>query len=85
MTVLRVHITGASGSGTSTLGKAFSEATGAQWLDLDDFYWLPTSPPFQLKRPKAERLALLVDQIHESTDLVVSGSLIQWGREVEDG
>ena len=85
MTVLRVHITGASGAGTSALGKAFSEATGAEWLDLDHFYWLPTSPPFQLKRPKAERLALLVGQIHESTDVVVSGSLIQWGREVEDG
>jgi len=28
---------------------------------------------------------LLVGQIHESTDVVVSGSLIQWGREVEDG
>ena len=85
LTVLRVHITGASGTGTSTLGKAFAEATGAQWLDLDDFYWLPTSPPFQLKRPKAERLALLVDRIRESPDVVVSGSLIQWGREVEDG
>ncbi len=85
LTGLRVHITGASGTGTSTLGKAFAEATGAQWLDLDDFYWLPTSPPFQLKRPKAERLALLVDRIRESTDVVVSGSLVEWGREVEDG
>ena len=28
---------------------------------------------------------MLVGQIHESTDVVVSGSLIQWGREVEDG
>ena len=85
MTVLRVHITGASGSGTSTLGKAFAEATGAKWLDLDDFYWLPTSPPFQFKRAKAERLALLIDQICANTDVVVSGSLIEWGREVEDG
>ncbi len=85
MTVLRVHITGASGSGTSTLGKAVAEATGAKWLDLDDFYWLPTSPPFQFKRAEAERLVLLVDQIREHTDIVVSGSLIQWGREVEDG
>jgi uridine kinase len=80
-----VHIAGASGTGTSTLGKAFAEATGAQWLDLDDFYWLPTSPPFQVKRSKAERLALLVERIRESRDVVVSGSLMQWGREVEDG
>jgi hypothetical protein len=27
---------------------------------------------------------LLVDRIRESPDVVVSGSLIQWGREVED-
>ena len=85
MTILRVHITGASGSGTSSLGKAVAEATGAKWLDLDDFYWLPTSPPFQVERAKAERLALLVEQIRENTNVVVSGSLVQWGREVEDG
>ena len=36
LTVLRVHIAGASGTGTSTLGKAFAKATGAEWLDLDD-------------------------------------------------
>jgi adenylate kinase family enzyme len=85
LTVLRIHVAGASGTGTSTLGKAFAEATGAQWLDLDDFYWLSTSPPFQVKRSKAERLALLVERIRESPDVVVSGSLMQWGREVEDG
>ena len=28
---------------------------------------------------------MLVDRIRESTDVVVSGSLVEWGREVEDG
>jgi adenylate kinase family enzyme len=46
-----IHITGASGSGTSTLGQALAESVGCPWLDADDFFWLPTDPPYTDKRP----------------------------------
>lgn len=82
---LRIHITGASGSGVSTLGAALAAAIGAVPLEADDYYWLPTTPPFQHKRPPAERLArLLADQAaHPRT--VLAGSVLGWGAELEHG
>ena len=56
---MRVHIFGASGSGTSTLARAHAEAMSCVHFDVDDFYWMPTDPPFELKRPIAERIELL--------------------------
>lgn len=43
---MHIHITGASGSGTTTLGRALAQALGWRYLDADRYYWLPTSPPF---------------------------------------
>src|SRR5829696_7380488 len=59
VTPRRVHITGASGSGTTTLGHALAARFGWRHLDTDDHFWLPTDPPFQQQRPVPERLALL--------------------------
>lgn len=82
---LRIHITGASGSGVSTLGVALAAAIDAVPLEADAYYWLPTTPPFQQKRAPAERLArLLADQsAHPRT--VLAGSAMGWGSELEDG
>lgn len=41
---LRVLITGASGSGTTTLAAALAAQLHAVHLDADDFFWLPTQP-----------------------------------------
>jgi len=38
-----IHIYGASGSGTSTLGRKISEESGYKFLDTDDYLWLPTN------------------------------------------
>ena len=43
----RIHITGASGFGVSTLGGALAARLGCAHLDTDDFYWLPTDPPYR--------------------------------------
>ncbi len=40
-----VHITGASGSGVTTLGRELALAIGGYALDMDDFYGVPTHPP----------------------------------------
>jgi adenylate kinase family enzyme len=47
---------GASGSGTSTLAAALGKRLGIAHLDTDDYYWLPTDPPFEQARPTTERL-----------------------------
>ena len=75
----RIHITGASGTGTSTLGRLLAGRLGSQHFDTDDFYWLPTDPPFRDKRPIARRLALMEEVFLPRGDWVLSGSLSGWG------
>ena len=74
-----IHIFGASGSGTSTLGWALAEKTGFRFMDTDDYYWLPAEPMYTLKRPIPERLALMARDLDECSDAVLSGSLAGWG------
>lgn len=45
----RINIVGAPGSGTTTLGRALATQLGFVFADADDFYWKPTTPPFQEK------------------------------------
>ncbi len=75
----RIHITGASGSGTSTLASALADRLGYAHLDTDAFYWMPTDPPFTTKRPAEDRLALMRAEIDQADGWVNSGSLIGWG------
>lgn len=44
-----IHIYGASGSGTSTLGRKISEELGYKFMDTDDYFWLPTNPKYTTK------------------------------------
>jgi adenylate kinase family enzyme len=81
----RIHITGASGTGTTTLGRALASRLGSVFLDADDYFWESTHPPFQTKRPKEERLRLVVDAMTHSASFVLAGSICGWGRSVEDG
>jgi adenylate kinase family enzyme len=77
-TAARIHITGASGSGVTTLGGALAQRLDAPQFDVDDFYWLPTDPPFVEKRPVAGRLELLGERLTGSK-WILSGSLVGWG------
>jgi len=75
-----IHITGASGCGVTTLGAALATRLGATHLDTDDFYWLPTDPPYRATRAPAERLRLLESAIETAAvGFVLSGSLDGWG------
>ena len=77
-----IHIYGASGSGTSTLGRKISEELGYKFMDTDDYFWLPTNPQYTTKRSKEERLALMKKDISENDNVVISGSLVDWGDEL---
>ena len=74
-----IHIFGASGAGTSTLGKTICARTGFRFRDSDDYIWQPTDPPFTALRSGPERRALLEKDLDECGDAVVSGSLVGWG------
>ena len=81
---MRILITGASGSGTSTLGRALAERLVCAYFDVDDYYWLLTHPPFTQKRDRALRLSLLLEELHIVSSAVVAGSIVDWGAELEN-
>src|SRR5215510_4852293 len=75
----RIHILGASGSGTTTLGRALAERLQCLHCDTDDYFWLPTDPPYTQRRERSERAQLLMDDVTAHDAWVVSGSLCGWG------
>lgn len=77
-----IHIFGASGSGTSTLGKYICEKMNYYFMDTDDYYWMPTNPPYTVKRDKSERISLMKKDILNHDNVVISGSLVDWGDEL---
>ncbi len=81
---MRVLITGASGSGTTTLGKALASQWGADFFDADDYLWLPTEPPYRKQRPLLERADLLSKQLGDHASVVVSGAIMGWGAQIAD-
>ena len=77
-----IHIFGASGSGTSTLGRKICFELGYKFMDTDDYYWLPTDPKYTTKRNFEERLAMIKKDIENAENVVISGSLVDWGDEL---
>jgi uridine kinase len=60
---MRVLITGAAGSGTSTVAQALSDKMQAVLLEADNFLWLPTVPPpfrSSVYRPREKYFSLLL-------------------------
>ncbi|MBC9206492.1 hypothetical protein IBL26_06560 [Roseomonas aerophila] len=79
---MRLHLTGASGTGTSTLGAALATRLGCPCVDSDDALWERTDPPFTRLRPVADRLAWLQAALPEggaADRWVVAGSMVGWG------
>ncbi|MEZ5558620.1 MAG: AAA family ATPase [Pseudomonadales bacterium] len=74
-----LHIFGASGSGTSTLGAHLARAIDGAHLDTDAYYWQPTEPPFTHKREPTERVSLIERDLRDQEHWVLSGSLCSWG------
>ncbi len=80
---MHIHISGASGSGTTTLGQALAEALGIRHLDTDHFFWMPTDPPFTTQREVSARIEMLKGEALADADWVLSGSAQKWGAEFE--
>jgi hypothetical protein len=51
--------------------------------DVDDYFWIPTSPPFTTKRPPEARITLM-EQVFAGRDAwVLSGAMPGWGKPLE--
>jgi adenylate kinase family enzyme len=79
----RIHVLGASGSGSTTLGRSVAQWLGIPHADADHFFWISTDPPFTTRRPRADRLALLTRELPADGDWVFSGSAISWATALE--
>jgi adenylate kinase family enzyme len=78
----RIHITGASGAGVTTLGRAVADALACPAHDTDDYFWRPTTPPYTERRDIPDRMRLMEEIFLERPDWVLSGSLDDWGKPV---
>lgn len=75
-------ITGAPGSGVTTLGRALAEHWNCPVFDTDDFYWFTDDAlPYRRKRNPQHRLRLLTEALDAAAEgrVVVSGALLGWG------
>jgi adenylate kinase family enzyme len=80
----RVHVFGASGSGTTSLGGALAQALHCPQFDADAYFWRPTDPPFTDPYPPALRATLLRAALADRPSWVLSGSICGWGDEFRD-
>ncbi|MBN7744687.1 hypothetical protein JYA35_19085 [Bacillus velezensis] len=71
-----IHILGASGVGTSTLGAALSKCLPHTHLDTDNYYWLDK---FTKKREIPERRKLLEKDLTINEKWILSGAVCGWG------
>lgn len=75
----RIHIFGASGSGTTTLGQELALRIDGRHLDTDAYYWQPTDPPFTTKRAPDDRIKKIQQDFEGVENWVLSGSICSWG------
>ena len=75
----RIHIFGASGTGTTTLGSLLAGRLNIPHFDTDDYYWFKTEVPYTEKREVDERVKLLRTDLEKYSSWVLSGSLCGWG------
>jgi adenylate kinase family enzyme len=82
METRRIHVTGASGAGVTSLGRALADALAIAHHDTDDYFWRPTNPPYREIREVADRLRLMREVFLDRSDWVLSGSLDGWGNPI---
>jgi len=77
--IQHIHILGPSRSGTTTLGKKISNKYNLHHFDSDNYFWLPTDPPYRKIRPREKRQELLYNDINDVGSWIISGSFCGWG------
>jgi adenylate kinase family enzyme len=79
----RIHVAGAPGGGTTTIGRALATHLAIPHFDADDFYWIPTNPPYRQPRPRQDRVRLMQELFLDRDAWVFSSGKIQaWAPEI---
>ena len=77
-----VYITGASGSGTTSLGKMIAKKHDVNLIESDDLTMYDTDPPFKYPRPMDVRIKLLKKRLSREKLNIIVGSINDWGIEI---
>lgn len=56
-----------------------ADAWSVPHADADDYFWMPTDPPYVDKRREADRVALMAQVFLPREAWVLSGSMLGWG------
>jgi adenylate kinase family enzyme len=75
---MHINIFGASGAGSTTLGKALGERLNYPCFDGDQLFWMPSAVPFTVKRAPEERNAMMNAATAQHPNWIVSGSVVGW-------
>lgn len=75
----RIHILGASGSGTTSIAKNVCSKLDYAHFDSDNYFWENTKEPFTVERNRKECLQLMQTDLTNCDKWVLSGSLSGWG------
>lgn len=73
-----ILITEAAGSGTTTFANGLAKVLGMTQLQADDYFWLPSEPPYQHRASREERCQSLLTEVGFTTGAVVAGSIMDW-------
>jgi adenylate kinase family enzyme len=78
--IKKIHVMGAPGAGTSTIGRAIAQHLNIPHFDTDDFVWYTNDAlPYRRRRNTDHRLQLLTETLSKHTKYVLSGSMLGWG------
>ncbi|MFP4478339.1 MAG: AAA family ATPase [Candidatus Izemoplasmatales bacterium] len=71
-----INIFGSSGSGTTTLAEAIAKKYNFKHIDVDDFMWEKTDPPFTVRRDNSLIKSLIEKALKDCDDAVISGPIV---------
>ncbi|PIE10779.1 MAG: hypothetical protein CSA72_06805 [Rhodobacterales bacterium] len=81
---MRLFLFGGAGVGKTTLARLIANRLSAPCFDLDDFFHVPTDPPYQKSRSPEARVALANELFLPRADWVLSGNLRSWSLPVAE-
>lgn len=76
----RIHIMGASGVGTSTLGQQLAKVLPHIQLDSDDYFW---EHKFTKQREINDRLTRIKQDLAHKEPWILSGAVCGWGMDFD--
>lgn len=82
---MKIHIFGAAGAGSTTIGKLISERLAIKQIDVDQLTWDHTTRPYGKRLPRQLKIGRLHAEIATEANAIVSGSLCGWGDKLIEG